>query len=199
MAESLLLHLHGDLLRALSTGIGAHITGLQQGARLAGRSGLIDKRTVKKLTLVDHAFTIVRHLTEPGCQQFLGELRTALATVPTLQPPQTTSLAAPSPSTAPAAMTPLDVFHNGDEHSHAGHATPFGGERPGHTPLWGSQAPAGIATPAAGTSTAVASPPLDIPGRLPRGARLGHPPGVPPPRVPQGGIRGRRTQLPDLR
>ena len=197
MAESLLLHLHGDLLRALSTGIGAHITGLQQGARLAGRSGLIDKRMVKKLTLVDHAFTIVRHLTEPGCQQFLGELRTALATVPTLQPPQTTSLAAPSPSTAPAAMTPLDVFHNGDEHSHAGHATPFGGERPGHTPLWGSQAPATIATPAIVTSSAV--PTLDIPGLLPGGGALERPPGAHPPGCPMWGLGGRRTQEPNLR
>ena len=215
MAEALLLHLHGDVLRALSIGVGVHLTGLHHGARLARRGGLIDNRMARKLTHIGDAFNVVRHLTEPGCQQFLGELRAALAPVPTNQAePQATTLAssgssasslahaAPASSASAslgpsatslthAATTPLDVFNYGEQ-SHAGHATPFGGERPGHTPLRGSQAPALIATPATVTSTAVTSPvlTLDIPGRLPRGARLEHPPGVPPPGCPKGGLGG---------
>ena len=82
MAESLLLLLHGDLLRDLSTELGVHLTGLQQGARLARRRDLIDNKMAKKLTLIGHAFNVVRHLTAPGCQQFLGELHTALSQVP---------------------------------------------------------------------------------------------------------------------
>ena len=58
MAELVLLEVHGIILRRLSLALGSHLQGLQQGARLALRAGLVSNRIAKNIANLDIAYNI---------------------------------------------------------------------------------------------------------------------------------------------
>jgi len=80
MAEALIGALHGRALRALAGALDVHVQGLQQGARLCRRRGLLSNRLARKLLVIDHAFALSRHVTEQSVSQFLAELEGELTT-----------------------------------------------------------------------------------------------------------------------
>ena len=73
-AESLLFHLHGCLLRLLSKRAGTHFQGVSQASRLMRNRGLIKNRTANKLVKLDHAFNVLRHITEVSASDLLSSL-----------------------------------------------------------------------------------------------------------------------------
>ena len=86
MADALVCSLHGAALRSLSAALGTHIQGLQQGARLARQRGLVTPKLFRKLTLIDHAYALVRHITEPGMAEFMADLQASLSAGSSINP-----------------------------------------------------------------------------------------------------------------
>ena len=70
-AESLVLELHGMLLRLVSRRSGHHFQGLSQAARHLRKLGLLDNKTVQKLIRIDNAFNIVRHITSVSVDSYV--------------------------------------------------------------------------------------------------------------------------------
>lgn len=79
MAEALIYALHGEALRTLSDEIGPHFEGVQAGARLARKLGRISDKMFKRLTVLDHAFSLQRHITKAKASQVMLDLERALA------------------------------------------------------------------------------------------------------------------------
>jgi len=79
MAEAFIYALHGDALRALSDVLGHHYEGLQAAGRAAKKLGLINNQLFKRLTIVDHAFTLQGHVTKARTKQVLQELDESLS------------------------------------------------------------------------------------------------------------------------
>ena len=77
-APQLILGLHGDALRSLSDAMGVHPQGLGAIARAALRGKRISGRTCKRLTRLDDAFAVVRHITASYASGFLAELSAEL-------------------------------------------------------------------------------------------------------------------------
>ena len=71
---SLVLKLHGEMLRATSHALGVHCEGLQQAARHARRRDIITNKFARNMINLDIAFNIVRHLTDPRAQELKQEL-----------------------------------------------------------------------------------------------------------------------------
>ena len=73
-AESLVLELHGMLLRLVSRRSGHHFQGLSQAARHLRKSGLLDNKTVQKFIRIDNAFNIVRHITSVSVDSYVSSV-----------------------------------------------------------------------------------------------------------------------------
>ena len=90
-AESLVLELHGALLRLVSQRTGCHFQGLSAASRHLKSLGRIDNRISKKLIRIDDAFNVVRHITSVSVVSFTEELtkmmdsRAAFESVPPVQ------------------------------------------------------------------------------------------------------------------
>mmetsp|Transcript_130021 Transcript_130021/g.324057 ORF Transcript_130021/g.324057 Transcript_130021/m.324057 type:complete len:296 (+) Transcript_130021:130-1017(+) len=80
MAEALIYKLHEDALHLISDVFGPHVEGLQAGARLARRQGLVSNKLFKRLTIVDNAFSLQRHITRASANQIMQALENHLAT-----------------------------------------------------------------------------------------------------------------------
>ena len=63
MAAALVFELHGCALRQLSDSCEMHFVGLSQAARVARRRGKLSDKLAAKLTKVDVAFALLRHIT----------------------------------------------------------------------------------------------------------------------------------------
>jgi len=100
MAATLLMELHGDLLRALASHHGMHFQGLQQAARHARRFDLIGNGLAKKLIQLDVAFNMLRHVTLPLADQLRKEIAAAI------------EVAAPKADVAHAGVLPASNAHN---------------------------------------------------------------------------------------
>ena len=90
MASPLIMDLHGTLLRELAEAAGEHFLGLGQAAR---HFRSLPLRLRRKLHHLDITYNLVRHMTQPGSDAFLSEIRKAVAqpkdTVPEGHPPAT--------------------------------------------------------------------------------------------------------------
>ena len=73
-SDLLILALHGRLLRALAVEVGQHFQGLAQAARSLKRAGRLSPATASKLTKVDTAFNLVRHVTAVSAGRFEEDL-----------------------------------------------------------------------------------------------------------------------------
>mmetsp|Transcript_46883 Transcript_46883/g.118130 ORF Transcript_46883/g.118130 Transcript_46883/m.118130 type:complete len:302 (+) Transcript_46883:67-972(+) len=78
MASALISSLHGRALRTICSASGEHYQGLAAAARRSRKLGLINNRIAKKLLLIDHAYTLGRHITSVSSANFMEELHTAL-------------------------------------------------------------------------------------------------------------------------
>jgi len=98
-APSLVFRAHGAALRLLSGDAGRHFTGLGQACR-AYRN--LTQRTKRRLTHLDSAAALLRHITQVGVDEFLVELENEIAAMaPTDRTPR-----APTPSRSVAGATP---------------------------------------------------------------------------------------------
>ena len=74
-AAALVVAVHGSALRLLAMKTGRHFTGLEQASRSCS---MLPSRLKKRLVVVDHAFSLIRHITEPSVGQSLAELDAAI-------------------------------------------------------------------------------------------------------------------------
>ena len=77
-AFGLIVFLHGKLLRDLSARLGTHCSGLQQAARLGRHHKLIDNALARKLTHVDIAFNVTRHVTSVYVDELLLQVKRSM-------------------------------------------------------------------------------------------------------------------------
>jgi len=77
--SSIVLDLHGRLLRDLADELGVHFQGLHQAARRARGCGRISNQLAKKLGLLGKAFNVLRHTTAPLATELCEELQRQLA------------------------------------------------------------------------------------------------------------------------
>ena len=77
LPHMLIANLHGDILRLAAAHAGKHFNGLQHASR--SLRAVLGPGLTKKMRMLDVAYNIVRHVTVPGCDQFLLEVQDALA------------------------------------------------------------------------------------------------------------------------
>ena len=63
----------------LATVNGHSSQGLAQAARIAKRSGVLCAATANRLQAMDHAYNLVRHLTQERCAEYIAQLDAELA------------------------------------------------------------------------------------------------------------------------
>jgi len=71
---------HGRCLRELSAALGCHVNGLQFATRKLGRR--LPARVARRLTQLDIAFGVTRHITQASCDELAVSLRAALLSEP---------------------------------------------------------------------------------------------------------------------
>ena len=76
--HQLIADLHGDLLREFSALTCVHWQGLGQAARASRKRNIIDGTQAKKLTLLDGAYNLSRHITEISANQFRMSIGTSI-------------------------------------------------------------------------------------------------------------------------
>uniref|UniRef100_A0A7S2LNF6 Uncharacterized protein n=1 Tax=Zooxanthella nutricula TaxID=1333877 RepID=A0A7S2LNF6_9DINO len=74
-AAALVAELHGQVLRLLSDRLGIHCQGLAQAARRARACGMLSNQAAQRVTRLDVAHNVVRHVTGPRTKTFLAEIR----------------------------------------------------------------------------------------------------------------------------
>ena len=114
MALEIIARLHGELLRDVSGYSHTHYSGLRSGAADLRRRMIISNQLAKRLTRLDDAFAVVRHITDVSAIELRAQLSAALAAFPSSSDPSTATAStvasapaatAPSGSTAAAALT----------------------------------------------------------------------------------------------
>ena len=73
-AADLVIALHGKLLRNLALSEGVHFQGLRVAAAALRRTGRLSNTLARKLTAVDTAYNVCRHITSVSSQCFLDEV-----------------------------------------------------------------------------------------------------------------------------
>ena len=81
-AESLVLCLHGQLLRTISEHTGKHFQGLSQASRRLRSIGWISLAVSKKLDMLDHSFNLIRHITGSSSMKFAEQVEQDLINSP---------------------------------------------------------------------------------------------------------------------
>ena len=70
-AELLVFELHRRSLTMTSGKVGRHLQGLRQGA--SSLRGQLSNRAHRRLSMIDLAYTLLRHITSASVEEFLGE------------------------------------------------------------------------------------------------------------------------------
>ena len=81
-AESLVLSLHGQLLRMIAARTGLHFQGLSQASRRLRSIGWISLPVAKKLVMIDHSFNLIRHITCASTMEFTEHVDQVLSNSP---------------------------------------------------------------------------------------------------------------------
>lgn len=76
---ALLVSLHSNLLRSVSSDMNQHFQGLAVAARACHKQGRINKRAKRQLEHLDIAASWARHVTMPRCADFLREIEQQMA------------------------------------------------------------------------------------------------------------------------
>ena len=78
-AAALISAAHGEALRLLCKRCGRHFAGLEEASRFARLHWGADAKLVRRLRNLDHAFALVRHISEVSCQTLLDDIDEAAA------------------------------------------------------------------------------------------------------------------------
>jgi len=81
----LIFDLHSVVLRCIAANTGEHYNGLQIASRHLSRGKCISNKLARQLVLLDHAFSVARHIDEVVCNTLVKDLSDALASP---QPPR---------------------------------------------------------------------------------------------------------------
>ena len=106
-AHLVLADMHARLLRGIAAGVGLHFSGLAQAARHLRTAGIIDTALATKLRNVDFAHNLVRHLTQPGADDFIQHV---LTLIPVDCQAQHDQCIASMPSSSPPASPRADLL-----------------------------------------------------------------------------------------
>ena len=66
--------LHGEVLRLLCGQLGSHFDGVSSAARAAFRAGSLSSSRKRKITELDVAYHLVRHITAASSKKFMDDL-----------------------------------------------------------------------------------------------------------------------------